>query len=63
MEKPLYGLSEIPLRWFVASSACLREHKYQKRRPDICVFAKRLHRELVDIIALYVDDILAAYDN
>ena len=63
MQKPLYGLADSPLRWFVSLCDCLRSQGYHQCRSDICVFSYFLNGLPDTWVLIYVDDILVCYGS
>ena len=61
MIKPLYGLQDSPLRWFLSLSACLRRNGYHQRITDICTLAFFVNGIPDTWILAYVDDLLISY--
>ena len=59
--RPLYGMRESPLRWFIHISTSIRRFGFKQHRSDICVFSRRRGPVLLSLLLLYVDDILFAY--
>ena len=61
MIKPLYGLHDSPLRWFISLCTCLGKFGYRQRRMDICIFVY-LSNEVPDTFVLaYVGDLMVCY--
>ena len=64
MAKPLYGLRDNPLMWFVSLCTCLRKFGYRQCRMDICMFVFVLNEVPDTFILSYVDDLMVCYcDN
>ena len=55
--KPLYGLRDSPLRWFIFLCACLRKSGYRQRRMDICIFVFILNGFPDTFVLSYVGDL------
>ena len=61
MQKPLYGLRESPLRWYIHLCGALRKFGYRQFRTDICIFAQYKENELEACILAYFGDLLFGY--
>ena len=59
--RPLYGMRESPLRWFIHISTNIRRFGFKQHRSDICLFPRRRGEVLLSLLLLYVDDILFAF--
>ena len=61
--RPLYGLRESPLRWFIQISTTIRRFGFRQLRSDICLFSRRKNGKICSLMLLYVDDILFGYQD
>ena len=59
--RPLYGMRESPLRWFIHISTSIRRFGFKQHRSDICVFSRRRGKVLLSLLLLYVDDLLFSF--
>ena len=63
VRRPLYGLRESPLRWFIHISTSLRKHGYRQNRGDICLYTRIERNVLRSIVLLYVGDLLVGFSS
>ena len=63
VRRPLYGLRESPLRWFIHMSTSLRKHGYRQNRGDICLYTRLEGGILKSLVLLYVDDLLVGFGS
>ena len=61
MKKPLYGLRESPLRWFLQLSRCLRGKGYRQCRIDVCVYTHHANDLLDSVLMCRVGDIVGRF--
>ena len=59
--RPLYGLRESPLRWFIHLSAKIRRFGFKQHRSDICLFPRRKNGVLLSLLLTYVGDLIFGY--
>ena len=63
VRRPLYGLRESPLRWFISISESLRKNGFRQNRGDICLYTRLEGGALKSIVLLYVDDLLVGFGS
>ena len=63
MQRPLYGLKDSPLRWYLHLCQTLRLGPYRQCRTDVCLFSRHEFNEPCAWLISYVDDILIAYSK
>lgn len=58
--RPLYGSTDAPLRWYVTLASRLRKYKYHPHRTDLCFFSRRDSEsgKISALILIHVDDIV-----
>ena len=58
--RPIYGSTDAPLRWYVALASRLRQFKYFPHRTDLCLFSRRDPQSLkiLALVLVHVDDLV-----
>ena len=59
--RPLYGLKDSPLRWYLHLCQTLRPGPYMQCRTDVCLLSRHENDEPCAWMIAYFDDILIAY--
>lgn len=58
LKRSLYGLKQIPRKWYKKFDSFIIQHGYDKITSDHCVFINKFFNGEFLILLLYVDDIL-----
>ena len=60
--RPIYGSTDAPLRWYVTLASRLRKFRYHPHRTDLCFFSRRCPDSgvIVALIIVHVDDLVMA---
>ena len=58
--RPIYGPTDAPIRWYVALASRIRKFQYRPHRTDLCFFSRRCPKTgaITALILAHVDDLV-----